>query len=1287
MLGPHTGGSPTSPQPWTSDEGGLNGDGQGGMANPPRGEPEYIMRLVEDLRRFADVLLSLKDAFLAEEEPASAQRVVQERLTELLRILRAIIAKHPTLNSTHILSATGNLIAKVKGVNFKEVNKENKETIFGDIHTSIDSLAFTFGNVVSDFLMGDVDSTSNLGLSKSRSLSFDNLTSDAGEYGRGTGDVTGPLPDVDVSQLKNGRGVESALLYAKAWSKYTKDLLAWVDKRISLDIECAKGLAKMAESAKTLFSQQDYMPFREIYISAFKKDVEYSQLLLQTAAALQTNKFIQPLLSRRAELDKLRKELKEQWQREQKRMHEAEALKKKAYLLQVQRREEYEKARSATSRTDEEQTSGGRQRDKRRRLEEEALLKTEEALEQYKVCVAEAENRKSALASTQSGILTQIRELLFQCDLTLKAVTVNLFQLHRAQASSLPATQHSLSERARRYQPGQSYTHFLSSLPREHTHLKTRSYDLTSLGSRDEVDELRSASRRRASGGDFGGGGGSDSESAGGSSESHSIDSPVASPETMGRGLPRTPSTGTMSSADDLDVRDPDNGLGYGQGEMASSTGPFQNVQMSKAAQTHRLRRLRAPTKCRECDGLVVFHGAECEECSLACHKKCLEALSIQCGHRKLQGRLALFGVDFSMVARGSNNGIPFIIRKCAAEVESRALTLKGIYRVNGAKSRVEKLCQAFENGKELVELSDHSPHDISNVLKLYLRQLPEPLIQYRFYNDVIGIAKETQKIVMVEAAAEQDSSGQSLTTEVDRVVLKLRDLLRHLPSANYKTLHFLLAHLYRVSEQEEENKMSASNLGIIFGPTLVRARQTGAEVSLSSLVDYPYQALAVELLIRYHQSILPLPLTSPPPQQGFCRNSHSLLDMKEAHPSRGQHRYSCFPEMHLSDGPQEGAGRLDVESQRSIRSNRSPELRRLALQQRLPSRPMSMPVSVPVTTPACETVSLPVKSQPQPSVPTAPCADVNTNAHEDSLRDGESSAAVGIDDTLTEPRARGEDLSVATHGEPGVGPYVLPDGATAAAVTDASGSASPGSDVPDSATKTAEANASPTAGVPTPQVHGTVLDTQALRRTWEKEYRPPLLTPRTAMILANLPRPSADAAPTLTPSFSTITPSISTITTSNTSTGVSSISTITTSTGVSSISTIFPRNPYSVSVGRTVPPVAFRAPRTLHPPPGTFYQPPQSPSPTTADTPPALSPTTPSTPSSPPALSPTTLDDTLSSPSSLPALSPTTPSTPSSLPALSPTTPSTPSPTSASTRQRLRSSLQELEPREAHFV
>ena len=54
--------------------------------------------------------------------------------------------------------------------------------------------------------------------------------------------------------------------------------------------------------------------------------------------------------------------------------------------------------------------------------------------------------------------------------------------------------------------------------------------------------------------------------------------------------------------------------------ETASSPGPFRNAQMSKASQTHKLRKLRAPSKCRECDGLVVFHGAECEEVSTHKH-------------------------------------------------------------------------------------------------------------------------------------------------------------------------------------------------------------------------------------------------------------------------------------------------------------------------------------------------------------------------------------------------------------------------------------------------------------------------------------------------------------------------------------------------------------------------------------------------------------------------------------------------------------------------------------------
>lgn len=70
-------------------------------------------------------------------------------------------------------------------------------------------------------------------------------------------------------------------------------------------------------------------------------------------------------------------------------------------------------------------------------------------------------------------------------------------------------------------------------------------------------------------------------------------------------------------------------------------------------------------------------HLSDSQQCSLACHKKCLETLAIQCGHKKLQGRLQLFGIDFAQAARNSSDGVPFIIKKCTSEIESRALSIK----------------------------------------------------------------------------------------------------------------------------------------------------------------------------------------------------------------------------------------------------------------------------------------------------------------------------------------------------------------------------------------------------------------------------------------------------------------------------------------------------------------------------------------------------------------------------------------------------------------------------------
>ncbi|KAM8931006.1 rho GTPase-activating protein 29 [Pelodytes ibericus] len=1214
-------------------------------------DPEYIMQLVDDVRKFADILLFLKETLLSPENQDCLHQAVHERLGDLLRVLKGVISKHHTLNSVDILGAAGTVIAKVKAVNYKNINEENRREQFSEIFSSIDSLAFTFGNVVSDFLMGDVDNGSSLGLHPShRSRSYENLSVDdsAGSlHERDELQANLRAEEVDNMLLRNDSGVESALSYAKAWSKYTKDILAWVEKRLSVEAEAVRSLVKMAETSKSIVVPQDFMPFQSIFITAFQNDIEWSQVCLQTIAALQSNKFMQPLQSRRSELDRQRKELKDSWQREQKKMQELETTLRKAKLLSLQRNDEHERAKSITIRAEEEQLSmnggllkdGSKQVEKKRRLEEEALQKAEEAKDHYKSCVADVKQKRNDMELFKSEILTQIRELVYQCDLTLKAATVNLFQLQHAQVVSLPVNCQSLCENAKLYEPGQQYSEFVKHLPKDDAHMEAGSAEASknnlflfillfsrsslakgqgdlSQGSAEFPNQLsgdissspvysishnigqkRSSSStdiqvirgpfRSWSVGNQSSGMCSDSESAGGSSESRSMDSPSASPGDFKRRLPRTPSTGTMSSADDLDEREPpspsDNGTNSLSGlndlvsEIANSPGPFRNTIMSKAAQTHKLRKLRAPSKCRECDSLVVFHGAECEECSLACHKRCLETLAIQCGHKKLHGRLHLFGVEFTQAAKNTPDGIPFIIKKCTSEIESRALNIKGIYRVNGAKSRVEKLCQAFENGKDLVELSDLYAHDISTVLKLYLRQLPEPLIVFRLYNELIGLAKESQ-----HRSEDADVKPTSPTLnrhpsgiEINRAVLKIRDLLKQLPPPNYNTLQYLIGHLHRVTEEVEENKMSASNLGIIFGPTLIRPRQTDATISLSSLVDYPYQARIVELLITHYDKVFDV--------------SREMLNSEEISSEK-----DVFAEERESQQIRKSHS-LPVENENVVLSKRASSLDETTLEFRGTEEGKGMEMNVSLTEDnsclfedharrdsSSEAVSPVSLSQGSAGdVPDCPMDTITENEVGETKRSTEDTSKTNISLPVKSYRNITKVQLRAPRAKPVVRPLSLPvDRLLPSSVINENNSRNVGATIADKYSKNPIIEEiSESKPCPTSSCHRySCYETQGNRKAWDKQYKQYDITPRTAMIMTNVPQEiraheSASAGTIVPPSLV-------------------------------SISAILPKLPSSshilsgVSASEGIAPdpsplAALRAPRTLQPPPGTFYKPP----------------------------------------------------------------------------------------------
>uniref|UniRef100_A0A8C2RRB4 Rho GTPase-activating protein 29 n=1 Tax=Capra hircus TaxID=9925 RepID=A0A8C2RRB4_CAPHI len=780
-------------------------------------DPDYIKELVNDIRKFSHMLLYLKEAILSE----CFKEVIHIRLDELLP------------------------------VNFTEVNEENKNDLFREVFSSIETLAFTFGNILTNFLMGDVGNDSLLRLPVSQeSKSFESVSVESVDSSNEKGSFS-PI-ELDSMLLKNTNSIELALSYAKTWSKYTKNIVSWnivswVEKKLNLG-ELPFG---------------EFMPLQSLFTNALLNDIESSHLLQQTIAALQANKFVRNYLAEYLE---------------------TETALKKAKLLCMQRQDEYEKAKSSMFQEEHLSSSSGlvknlnRQLEKKRRLEEEALQKVEEANELYKVCVTNVEERRNDLENTKREILTQLRKLVFQCDLTLKAVTVNLFQMQHLQAASLSSSLQSLCDSAKLYDPGQEYSEFVratNSAEEEkvdgNVNKQLSSPPISGYGPSDSLEDVvrlpdnsNKTEEDRCSNNITGSpsflrswtfGMFSDSESTGGSSESRSLDSESISPGDFHRKLPRTPSSGTMSSADDLDEREPPSPSEAGP----NSLGTFKKTLMSKAALTHKLRKLRSPTKCRDCEGIVVFQGVECEECLLVCHRKCLENLVIICGHQKLTGKMHLFGAEFTQVAKKEPDGIPFVLKMCASEIENRALSLQGIYRVCGNKIKTEKLCQALENGMHLVDISEFSSHDICDVLKLYLRQLPEPFILFRLYKEFMDLAIEIQHVNEEQEMKKdnpEDKKWPSTSIEISRILLKSKDLLRQLPASNFNSLHYLIVHLKRVVDHSEENKMNSRNLGVIFGPSLLRPRPTTAPVTISSIADYSNQARLVEFLITYSQKI-----------------------------------------------------------------------------------------------------------------------------------------------------------------------------------------------------------------------------------------------------------------------------------------------------------------------------------------------------------------------------------------------------------------------------------------------
>ncbi len=78
--------------------------------------------------------------------------------------------------------------------------------------------------------------------------------------------------------------------------------------------------------------------------------------------------------------------------------------------------------------------------------------------------------------------------------------------------------------------------------------------------------------------------------------------------------------------------------------------------------------------------------------------------------------------------------GIPFVFRALIEELQRKeGHTLQGIFRESGNQTEISGVKQQIDFG-EVYDLKTLSPHSLSGLIKLFLRELPDPLLGFDRY-------------------------------------------------------------------------------------------------------------------------------------------------------------------------------------------------------------------------------------------------------------------------------------------------------------------------------------------------------------------------------------------------------------------------------------------------------------------------------------------------------------------------------------------------------------------------
>ena len=178
-------------------------------------------------------------------------------------------------------------------------------------------------------------------------------------------------------------------------------------------------------------------------------------------------------------------------------------------------------------------------------------------------------------------------------------------------------------------------------------------------------------------------------------------------------------------------------------------------------------------------------------------------------------------------------NYIPFIVKQTVeALLKDDKIKVEGIFRISGKKESMEEMRSKIDKGPQeqqqsRVDFTKVPVHDVTGMLKLFFRMLPEPLFTFDMYPKFMQLYKENE--------------GD------DEAIIKgsVRLLREGLPKGNLILTAYMLEFFSQVILHAKENMMKAPNISIVFAPNFIRPQEETIEYSLQVVrINYIFELL-----------------------------------------------------------------------------------------------------------------------------------------------------------------------------------------------------------------------------------------------------------------------------------------------------------------------------------------------------------------------------------------------------------------------------------------------------------